>query len=401
MASTIQSFRYKIEASFLVDSIETKVLTESIQSFIGKYDYETKQMPIIYLSVKLQDFIYDRMVKNIDNGSIILSVYKYMRNDSKISQKQLYFRRTFSYFIPENITYNEKKILNNSTMLEEKDRSYRVYTLGLFDMDIVNKNGTYINKLFKNSDMQSIVHFCTSHMGNILIEPFKDNQKLDFCFVPPNMTINRLLNYLNSVHTFYNTGYRYFNDFNRSYLLSTMGNPIGSNTDEFDTVIIHIMETEEYNTKLLSMEVDRTQNAYIIYIDKDRISLNIDHMNDKKYQKILTIDPFGNKVERELNIPKNENGTEKTRISRSLCSNLDYIDTIKESIENNSIIINIIKSEIDNSILTPNKEYLIKNIGPFKKYNGKYMLAYKKEVLVQESDDYISNTLFGLRKVIE
>ena len=81
MASTIQSFRYKIEASFLVDSVETKVLTESIQSFIGKYDYETKQMPIIYLSVKLQDFIYDRMVKNIDNGSIILSVYKYMRND--------------------------------------------------------------------------------------------------------------------------------------------------------------------------------------------------------------------------------------------------------------------------------------------------------------------------------
>ena len=81
MASTIQSFRYSVEASFLLGSNESQILTESIQNLVSKYDYETKQMPILYIGLKLQDYIYDKMTKNIDTGKIILTVYKYINND--------------------------------------------------------------------------------------------------------------------------------------------------------------------------------------------------------------------------------------------------------------------------------------------------------------------------------
>lgn len=401
MASTIQSFRYSVEASFLLGSNESQILTEGIQNLVSKYDYETKQMPILYIGLKLQDYIYDKMTKNIDTGKIILTVYKYINNDTRISQKELYFRRTFSYFMPQNMTYDEKRILNDQMTKDEKDRAYRVCILGLFDMEIVNNNGTYINQLFRDSDMQSIVHYSTSHIKNMIIEPFKDNDKLNFCFVPPNLTINRLLQYLNSVHCFYDTNYRYFNDFNHTYLLSSRGNSVGVSKKEFDSIIIRIMDTDDYDTKLLSMEVDRGQNAYIMYVDRKYVKISIDHMKDKQYTKIIGTDTEGNIIEKELNIPTNEEGTEKIKLSRIYNENMEYINTIKDTIENTSIVINIVKSEVDNMILTPNKEYLVRNYGPFKEYNGRYLLAYKREVLIHQSDDYISNTIFGLRKIMD
>ena len=51
MASTIQSFRYAVDASFLLGSTESQILTESIQNVICKYDYETKHMPIVYVGL--------------------------------------------------------------------------------------------------------------------------------------------------------------------------------------------------------------------------------------------------------------------------------------------------------------------------------------------------------------
>lgn len=401
MASTIQSFRYAVDASFLLGSTKSQILTESIQNVICKYDYETKHMPIVYVGLKLQDYIYDMMVKNIDTGFIVLTVYKYSNEDTRISQKEVYFRKTFSYFMPQDMTYNEKKILNSELLESEKERAYRVCILGLFDMDIVNKNGVYTNQLFRDSDMQSIIHYCTSHINNFIVEPFKDNEKLDFCFVPPNLTVNKMLHYLNSVHSFYDTGYRYFNDFNHSYLLSNKGNAVGASTENFDTIIVRIMDTDEYNTKLLSMEIDRTQNAYIMYIDRQYVNISIDHMKDKQYHKIIGTDTLGNTVEKDLNIPTNEEGTEKIKLSRLYNGNLDYINTIKDAIENNSVVINIVKGEIDTTILTPNKEYLVRNYSSFKEYDGRYMLAYKREVLVKQSTDFISNTIFGLRKIMD
>ena len=65
------------------------------------------------------------------------------------------------------------------------------------------------------------------------------------------------------------------------------------------------------------------------------------------------------------------------------------------------LFINIVKGEIDTTILTPNKEYLVRNYSSFKEYDGRYMLAYKREVLVKQSTDFISNTIFGLRKIMD
>ena len=85
-------------------------------------------------------------------------------------------------------------------------------------------------------------------------------------------------------------------------------------------------------------------------------------------------------------------------IERACGDNIDYIDTLVDDMQNTSILLNITKTEIDSSILTPNKEYLVQNFSGYRKYDGKYLLAYKREIIIQQDKQFISNTIFGLRK---
>lgn len=395
MASIIQSYNYTIDIYYILDNKESEIMVESIQSLTTKYDYETKTMPILYLTLRLSTDLYNLMASNADKGEIVLTMYKSIQKHGIINRKTIYVRESFSYMMPSDLDYNrrmEKEIMPDSN-------SYRNCTIGLYSMKSINNNTKFINTIVKDSDMISIVHNYTQHM-NMLIEPFKDNEKLPICIIPPMNTITKLLEFLNSYHNFYNSGYRYFRDFDKTYLLSTRGNPIKSSDEDFDTIIIRVMDPTVIETKKLSFEVNRTQRTYILYIDATFTNIHIDKLKDKKYNSVMTIDTMGNIRQKELNIPKNINSIERLNIDRVYNDNVNYIDTLSDNMQNTSVILNITKTEIDSALLTPNKEYLVQNFSSYKEYDGRYLLAYKREIIIQQDTRFISNTIFGLRKVM-
>ena len=400
MGSTIQSFQFVASATYVTDGEVSTVLDESIANIICKYDYETKHMPIIYMGCKIRENLFNIMTKNIDKGSVILTVYKESKTeDNVIGKKELYFRGSFSYFMPNYIGYTEKVMKRDEVIQNNIDNSYHKCILGLYNIDIVNRNGNVENNIIKDSDMLSIVHYYTRDLS-MIIEPFKDNTKINTCIIPPNLTINKLLPYLNSIHSFYETGFRYFNDFNATYLLSNEGNPVKTSEEELDTIIIRIMGHEEFQTKLFSMEIDNSKKAYVFYIDEKFAGLTVNHLRDKEINRLVGVDSFGNYTESILNIPTNENTTEKIKVDRVNIDNLEYINTIKDDIENTSVLLKIVKSTIDSSILTPNKEYIVQHHSSNSQYNGRYLLASKQEILVKQSNTFTSSTVFELRKVM-
>ena len=393
--TTMQSYNYIIEATYYANGKESTILSESIQSLYIKYDYITKNMPILYLGMKIKTDLYNVMVKNADNGTLTLTVYKFIKLNGMITKKTIYMRRMFSYFIPSDLDYNQT--LDSEAT---NSNSYKVCTLGLYDMEIINRNSLSldINTVITNSDMISIVHYCTTNL-NIIIEPFKDNEKIKYCFLPPFNTVKKMLEYLNYMHNFYDTGYIFFKDFEKSYLLSRRGNAVGVPVTEHKTIIIKILETIDYQTKKQSIEIDNESNAYVLYIDANFINMRIDRLKDKKYHKLIGVDGFGNSNEVELNVAKNENGTEKTKLQRLSNENMEFINSIKDVIEEDAFVINISKTEIDTDLLTPNREYLVQNYSSYKEYDGRYLLAYKRDIMIQQNGDFISNTIIGLKKI--
>ena len=72
---------------------------------------------------------------------------------------------------------------------------------------------------------------------------------------------------------------------------------------------------------------------------------------------------------------------------------------LKTEIDSSSVVLQLTRTEIDSSIITPNKEYIVQNYREFQEYNGRFILVSKKEVYIQQENEFVSNTLLVFKKV--
>lgn len=398
MSSSITtSFGYSVSASIIIDNKETVLNDKSINSIIISHDYDKNNMPVIYLGLSLESSLYNDFVLNTESARIVFTLYKFNKNSTSNINKP-YIHDSFIYVMTSDPNYREslEEIAGNSNA-----NNYLEGYIGLMKLESLNDNKKISNTIIKNSNMISIVHYFTSHM-NMIIEPFDNNDIINSIIIPPITSITNLLSFLNKNKSFYKSDFRLFRDFNKTYLLSTRGIPVNdSSVDEYNTIIINIVDPVEALSMTTSMEINSSSKAYIINVDATKTSISVNRTTDKSYNSIMGIDTKGNTKKVVLDIPTNSESTEKVLLERVENDNLDYIYNTKSIIESTSIIVTIAKTEIDSSLLTPNKEYLIRNYKSNSEYNGRYILSYKKEILIRKATSYEESAMFALRKVSE
>lgn len=401
MGQTITAYNYEIKSSLVLeDGTENKILSECIKSITIDYDYDNKNMPAIYLDISIDSDLYNTMVNNADTAYVSFNIYKFNKNATTKLNKP-YISDKFSYIMSSDPNYNRTIEENASDGESGVGRNYKSGYLALINMRLVNDNKMYISGILKNNLLSSIIHKYTSHM-NMVIEPYRNNPLIKQLVIPPIESVTNLIKYINSIYSIYPSGYRYFRDFNQTYLLSTEGNAVDdkSNTD-YNNIIINIEDKSKDLGKVNSTIINDTTKTYIIAIDADDTSITINRIKDKKYNSIIGVTTNGDVVEEKLNIPKNKESTDKVLLQRISNDNTAYVGSLKDSIEKSSVVINILKTEVDCSIITPNKKYTVKHIDEYKQYNGNYLLSSKKEILLLQEGTYINASVFTLRKVIE
>ncbi len=109
---------------------------------------------------------------------------------------------------------------------------------------------------------------------------------------------------------------------------------------------------------------------------------------------IIGIDNNGNIKKSSIN----NDSLEKIKIERITNNNLNKIEQIKEELEVNTVI-NIVKTDLDTSILTMNKQYNLKNYVNLKDNDGNYLLSRKREIYVREGDEFILSNILTLKKI--
>jgi len=77
MSSVISSFNYKVEASVIIDNTDYKIPDGTINSIIVDYDYDRKNMPAIYVALRLTTDLYNKMITNAETGIISFRLYKF------------------------------------------------------------------------------------------------------------------------------------------------------------------------------------------------------------------------------------------------------------------------------------------------------------------------------------
>ena len=398
--SITTAFKYKLEMSLLIGKKYYEIPRNSVKTILISSDYDKNNMPIIYMRIRMSSTLYNQMVLNNDRATISFRLFKF--DDKSVSGVvESYIEDNFTYVMPTDPNYNEameQYVSGSSTAYNDNADAYMEGYIALTSLKLVGDNVKLINTIVKDTDIMSIVHKFTSHM-NMCIEPFDNRDHIDQMIIPPITTISKLLAYLNDQYCFYRNGYRYFRSFNTTYLLSANGNAVKEGINSFNTIIISICDPLDEKGKSNAIDLDRTNHAYIVYVDAKKTSISVDKFANKQYNSIIGVDTEGNTVQEELRVPPTPDSTEKTIITRT--DSLDYIYNIKRAVESVSVILTVSKTEIDSSLFTPNKEYQIKHYSSSREYDGKYILSYKKEVLVQQGEEYIGNILFGLRRILE
>ena len=402
MSTVITAYNYTPTVDLLVGTKHYTFPRNSIRTIIIDDSYDKNTMPIIYIKVRISSVLYNKLVLNAGTGTISFRLFKYTR-DTSSTFREPYIEDNFTYIMTSDPNYNEaleQFVSNKNTVDTESSDTYMEGYIGLMSLKCIENNKMLINDIIKNSNLPSIVHKYTNHM-QMCIEPFEFVDVISQHIIPPMTTITELLEWLNDNFTFYKSGYRYFRDFTTTYLLSMNGKAVMADSNRFNTIVFSIRDPLDHLGKINSMELDNTNHAYIIYVDATDTSIKIDRTANKHYNSIIGVDTVGNTVQEALQLPESPTMSEKVLLERTYPNNLNKIYNTKNAIESASIIVSIKKSEIDSTVFTPNKEYQIKNYLDNREFDGRYILSYKKEMILRQDDGYIGSVLIGLRKVTE
>ena len=383
-------YKYKIKLIYMIDNKEYILDHKNIHNLLIDYDYDNKNRPTLFMKVSIDKNILDDMIKNKDTNTITLVINKY-NTLSEFHIEEEYIKSQFIYFLSEELNY-QKDLDYEGTEKDTEDK-FKVINLGMMKKELIDNNKVLINDVIRDTDMMNIVYKHLSHM-NILIEPFVNQKPIKHFIIPPITSITSFIEYMNNYNNLYDTKYRLFFDHNRTYLLSSSGNSVKAKDEDYFSVIININNTITDDSKNQGMYTDNFTNSYIIDMDTNDIEIYKDKNIELSRNTLIGVDNEGNIKKTSIS----NNNIEKVKIERITNNNLEKINQIKEDISSNTII-NIHKVDLDSSVITINKQYIVKNYINLRENDGTYLLSRKREIYIREGDDFILSTILTLKKI--
>lgn len=385
------SYKYNIQLTYMKDDIEINLDYKNILTMAIDYNYEKKNMPTLLIRVGIDKSIIDHMISN-KNNTIILSITKFKESNGIHIRKPV-IKSEFFYFLDNNMSFTDDIDYGNKENKENKD-IYKIISLGLIQKDIVLNNKTLINTVYKDTHLLDIICDVFKEK-NLVIEPFVNNDDIKCLIVPPMETVSKFLTYLDDRYTFYNTPYRFFYDFNKTYLLSSSGRGVPVKNEKYNAIFIYVDNTITDQSKFDGMKEDSELKAYMINVDAAAINISVDKATTISYNQIIGVNSEGEY--QSVNINSNLDG-DRYKVTRLSNERFDVLDNLKNELESNNIVINIIKGELDSTVFTLNKEYYIKNYNKLADKNGKFLLSAKKEIYIKESEYFNMTTILTLKK---
>lgn len=393
-------YKYTASLKYIVDSETNEIGTYSIKSIAIDNDYKNMNMPMIFMTVSVDRKLLDKIVQNQETGIFIFNMQKYVGNGADSSNLyEDYINDKFIYFIEEDINKNDT--VDYSGPNEGREDLFKIVTLGLLSQKCVNNNKKSINGIVSGK-LSSIMYYMTSHVP-VLIEPPAENKQLDNVMLPALNSTSKALEYLNNLQVFYPTKYRFFIDFDCAYLISSSGFPVEKDGDNITTIFLEILNTHKQESKSQGVILDEANNMYKLECDAIDCELSDNHVSDKSYSKLSVTNTSGDTVVTDT-IDKDPESTvvAKTRSIRISNDNNGIVDNMISSIDTSAVQLLVQKTNVDSSVITMNKEYIVKADDVYgSKYNGRYILTRKRELYIREDQDFTMNMMLLFEKIPE
>ena len=390
-----KEYRYDISIEVRYNNNRVFIDSTHIKSLAIERNYEAKNTPVTLLSINVDKNLADIIINNKDKAKIYLLVYKYVINTEFVI-KEVYLEEEFIYFLTG--TTNKTKDIDYQNEENNGDKDYtRPLLIGLVKQELIDSNKQNImNEIFVNARVIDMICKYSSNR-KLLIEP-PNPDIIDKLVVTPITTYTEYIKFLDDkVNIYKDSYYRLFYDFDKTYILSGKGIATYAKGEKKYPIIINITKNTDMGSKMQGLLVE--DNRYILNVDETNISEGKNNSANLVYNNIIGINSDGSKASTSINSDRASSLLSKTYIQRYNTDNSNNNNSLKSTIENKEKSINIIKHNIDSSILSLNKEFIIKYEDKDKEYTGNYLLINKKEIFSREAEHFCITIVITLAKV--
>ena len=391
-------YRYTIEMYYL-DTINEKnveIKNECLKMLVIDHNFMQNCMPVIMASLKLDKSLVDDMIKNCNDNMIMLAINKY---DDLTDDKQEVecIRKKFTYFLPKSANKNDPIDYNEVTEEENLGNTYTEVEIGLLCVDHINNNKHSCEIMAKNNTIYDCVKYVTSHISRMIIEPFSYNSEFEQLIMPTKDSVKQALQFLNDFRVFYYTPYRYYNDFNCTYIISSSGRATEKQDELYSSIIIDIKDIDDASANDVGVIANKTSETYEVPVNYVNTEVYDNTIVNKSKTKLKGISSTGSDTKTLVNRASYmDEKTQSIRLNndnRNMISNLEAVDN------DGNFLVFISKNDLDMELFTINKRISIHNIERYQEYNGDYLLSRKRECFVREDNTFVLTTMLNLRRI--
>ena len=399
MAKQGEQYNYKIILKYINSTnIEVEIDSTQIQYILIDKDFENINMPVITIFGSIEKNILDDMIRHSNDNLVTLGIYKYDNTNQNDNITEKYFNDKFIYMLNEDLSRTDK--LDNPQGIDSKtgNRQYREVTIFLIQQNAINNNRQTINGVYHNASMNSLILQSTNYLGNMLLEPIRYDTKFDQVIIPPIDSISNYIRYLNdNLGVFYDSPYRFFIDFDTTYLVSSSGNAIRARNQYIYTIVIDIREIDSNISEEPGAYVDLKSGKYTIGIDASKVEYVKNNVTNKIVNKVTVINSKGDVFEQDIEDNKAKVTSTINQIMNISNNDQNVINNISYSVESANVTITIVKNDLDASLFTLNKEYII-NDPVHDSYAGHYILLQVKQLFIKQNENFIMSTVLKFKK---
>lgn len=393
-------YRYKAEMTYLnLDkNVDTSLRVEFIKTIVIDHNYDKNSMPILFITMKLDKSLVDDMILNINKNLILLAIYKY-DNLSDTKEEVEIFRDKFTYFLPDGVNANDPIDYTEENEKEHRGNTFRDIVMGLISINHINRNKKYLELNTVNSTIYDCARYCTSHFDNLVIEPFIFNDVHKRIIMPGQESVRKALEFLNSYRVFYYTPFRFYQDFDYTYVISSSGMAIPKDNELYSSIVVNIRDILESDANDIGLVENKTSGTYEVPVSYVNTSVYDNTIANKSRTKLKGVSSTGS-IEKSLN---NVADYSEDKISRVRLNNDNdnMIYNLQADTNNKNVLVYFSKADLDSTVFSINKKISVHHIDRYQQYNGNYLLYRKRECYIREDSTFVLNTMINLRKVDE
>ena len=395
---TLMSYKYTVSLQYLNirQNVSTSIQNECVKSVIIDHNYDVNCMPVIYVNLRLDKALVDDMIKYQNQNLMILSISKFDTN-TELKLEVECFRKKCIYFLTDDVNKMDPIDYNEETESTMKGDTFRKITLGLLVLEHVNANKTLCELTTKNATNYDIVKYITSHIPNLIIEPFSYNEEYNQFVLPPKESVNKALRFLNDQRVFYSTPYRYYQDFNHTYIISSSGREIKRKDEVFSAVVVNIRDVDDVGANDTGVITNRSNGTYEVYVSYANTQVYDNTLINKSKNKVRGITSSG--VSEKTLINNASYSTDKYSLERLNNDNEHMIENLEAKANSENFIVYFSKNDLDSDLFTINKRISIHNIQRYQEFNGNYLLYRKREIYLREDETFVLSSMINLKRL--